>query len=287
MDFADSLLVRLGSAGKYLFAGSQHWGVHMKKPGIIVSLVFFLFFTSFQLSEAKRKNYYRTFEIIAITGNNLTLQDGDGNVIEINREAGNYKVGYKVRYDSVRKRLRAYRWQDYKVIAISDYSITLQHKTGDTLSVEGNYLNRYEVGDPVRYDSVDKKLQPNEDSGQWKQYTVSAAYSDKIILQANDGEQIILPMDNNLYPERRGVYIGKYETGDLVRYNATTNKLKKGVLRTYDWQDYAVKEVAFGKLILHNEDGEELVLDNIYDLRLEAGEQVKYDRLNNLLKKVR
>jgi len=259
----------------------------MKKAGIIVFAAFFLLISSLQLSEAKRKNYYRTFEIIAITGNNLTLQDGDGNVIEIDRDPGDYKVGYKVRYDSVRKRLRSYRWQDYEVIAVSGDSITLQHKTGDTLSVKGNYLNRYKVGDPVRYDSVDRKLQPDEDSGQWKQYTVTEAYSDKIILQSNDGQQIILPMDNNLYPERRGFYIGKYEAGDLVRYNTTTNKLKKGVLRTYDWQDYAVREVTADRLILRNEDGEELFLENTYGLRLESGEQVKYDRLNNLLKKVR
>ena len=129
----------------------------MKKPGIIVFAVFFLLFSSFHLSEAKRKNYYRTFEIIAISGNNLTLQDGDGNVIDIDRDPGDYKVGYKVRYDSVRKRLRAYRWQDYEVVATSGQGITLQHQTGETISLEGNYSNKYDIGDQVRYDSVDRK----------------------------------------------------------------------------------------------------------------------------------
>src|SRR5210317_1052845 len=82
------------------------------------------------------------------------------------------------------------------------------------------------------------ELSPDENSVQWKQYTVVEASSNKIIIQSNDGQQIILHMDNNLYPERRGVYIGRYKVGDLVRYNAATAKLKKGVLRTYDWQDY-------------------------------------------------
>ena len=94
-------------------------------------------------------------------------------------------------------------------------------------------------------------------------------------------------MDNNLYPERRGVYIGKYKVGDLVRYNASTNKLKKGVLRTYDWQDYEVKERTEDQLILINKKQEELILENTYGTRFNAGDLVKYDRLNNLLKKVR
>jgi hypothetical protein len=259
----------------------------MKNAGILALIVLFFIFIPFQQSEAKRKNYYRTFEIISITENGLTLQDGDGNVIEVARDPVDYRVGYKVRYDSVRKRLRAYRWQDYEVAAISGGSITLEHKTGDTISVGGNFLGKYEIGDPVRYDSVDNKLQPDEDSGLWNQYTVIAASSDNIILQSNDGQQIILHMDNNLYPEHRGVYIGKYKVGDLVRYNAAGNKLKKGVFRTYDWQDYEVMEVTAGKIVLRHKNNEELVLENTYGTQFDAGDQVKYDRLNKLLKKVR
>jgi hypothetical protein len=196
----------------------------MKKMGIIVLVLSVILFAAFTQSEAKRKNYYRTFEIIQISEKGVTLQDNDGNVIVVNKEPEDYKVGYKVRYDSVRKRLRAYRWQDYQVSTVSGNSITLQHKTGDTLSVEGNYSGKYNVGDNVRFDSVDKKLQAAEDSGQWQQYTVVASTSDNITLQTNDGRQIILQLDNNLFPERRGVYIGKYKVGDLVRYNATANK---------------------------------------------------------------
>jgi hypothetical protein len=108
----------------------------VKKPGIIIFVIFLFIFIAFHHSEAKRKNNYRTFEIIDITENGLTLQDNDGNIIEVDKDPGHYKVGYKVRYDSVRKRLRAYRWQDYKVSAISSDNITLQHETGDTLSVQ-------------------------------------------------------------------------------------------------------------------------------------------------------
>ena len=259
----------------------------MKKPGLIVFVVFFLIFTAFQHGEAKRKNYYRTFEIIGINEQGLILQDNDGNVIEVNRDTENFKVGYKVRYDSVRKRLRAYRWQDYEVIAREGNSITLQHKTGDILSVKNNYAGKYAIGALVRYNSVDNKLQPADDSGQWKQYTVVAASSTQITLESNNGQQIILHMNNNVYPERRGVYIGKYKVGDLVRYNASSNKLKKGVIRTYDWQEYEVKEVTADQLILIDKNNEELVLENTYGSQYNAGDPVKYDRLNNLLKKLR
>jgi hypothetical protein len=94
-------------------------------------------------------------------------------------------------------------------------------------------------------------------------------------------------MDNNLYPERRGVYIGRYKVGDLVRYNASKVKLKKGVLRTYDWQDYTIKEVTEDQLVLINTNKKELTLENTYSTQFKAGDKVKYDRLNNLLKKVR
>lgn len=250
-------------------------------------LIFLSVFAVSENSSAKRKNYYRTFEIIGIGEGRLILQDSDGNVIEVNRTTADYQVGYKVRYDSVRKRLRAYRWQDYEVAAISGQSITLQHKTGEIISLEGNYASKFNIGDQVRYDSVDKKLQREDNNGQWRQYTVVAAAGNQITLENNIGQQIILSMDNNLYPEQRNVYIGKYKVGDLVRYNATTNKLRKSVIRTYDWQDYVIKGATEDKIILLNEDGEEITLDNTFGKKFKTGEPVKYDRINNLLKKAR
>jgi len=62
---------------------------------------------------------------------------------------------------------------------------------------------------------------------------------------------------------------------------------KKGVIRTYDWREYEVKEITGDKLILIDKNNEELRLDNTYNLRFNAGDTVRYDRLNNLLKKVR
>ena len=99
----------------------------MKKPGIMIFAIMFCVFTLSQFCEAKRKDYYRTFEIINKTENSLTLQDNDGNIIEVDKDPADYKVGYNVRYDSVRKRLRPYRWQDYKVAEITDSTIILEH----------------------------------------------------------------------------------------------------------------------------------------------------------------
>ncbi len=259
----------------------------MNRAGIIFSVLVFFIFAAFQHGEAKRNDYYRTFEIIGISGNSLTLEDRDGNVIEVNKDPGDFKVGYMVRYDSVRGRLRPYRWQDYEVIAVNAGTITLEHKTGDTISVQDNDPDAYGVGDMVRYDSVGDKLQPNEDDGTWQQYTVVAASDKEITLESNDGKQVILAADNNFNRHSGGAYIGKYKVGDLVRYHASTNKLRKGVIRTYDWQEYEVKEVKPEHLILIDKNKEELILENTYDSRFNAGDSVKYDRLNDLLKKVR
>ena len=260
--------------------------IKLKNIVIILSLLLFIGFSG---NDVKSKEYYRTFEIIGISGKTLTLQDSDGNVIQAEKDPGhNYMVGYKVRYDSVRKRLRGYRWQDYEVIAISDDSITLKHKSGDILKVAGNFTRDYKVGEQVRYDSVGKKLQPvDEDAGQWKQYTVVAESSDNITLRATDGSKIIVYVNNNLYLEQRRVYLPRYKVGDLVRYNAATNKLRKGVIRTYDWQDYEVKKVNANQIVLINKDKGELILQNDYGYELQPGDKVKYDRLNDRLKKTR
>ena len=261
----------------------------MKKLGLIGLVILFFISIGFSVNPncegREGEDFYRTFEIIDITENGMVLQDNDGNTIVVDKDPANYKIGYKVRYDSVRKRLRAYRWQDYKVITISGDSLTLQHKTGDTLSVQGNFKGKYNIGDQIRYDSVGNKLQPADDSGQWKQYEVVAANSKSITLKSTLGEELVLQMDNNLYLGTRGLYIGRYKAGDLVRYNAAINKLKKGVIRTYDWQEYKVKEVTKEHLILLNKNKEELVLENTYGTKFTAGASVKYDRLNNLLKK--
>lgn len=264
----------------------------MNKLGLLTLIFVFSFFTGIsdgQESEsAKSKDFYRTFEIIDITANGLVLEDNDGNTVRVEKDTEGYKVGYKVRYDSIRNRLRPYRWQDYTVLKITHDNIMLQHLTGETLSVSGNYRDKFKVGDEVRYDSVGKKILPADKSSKWQQYEVIAANSGSITLKNKKGEEITLDMDNNLYLEqKRGIRLYKYKVGDMVRYNAYANKIRKGEIRTYDWQDYEVARVTKNQLELVNEDNEELVLDNTYGIKLKAGDLVKYDRLNNLLKKSR
>ena len=258
----------------------------MNKKSVTVVLLL-LIFTVFWAGDARCDEYYRTFEIIGKSENSLTLQDNDGNVIEVDEDPAGYKVGYKVRYDSVRNRLRDYRWQEYEVIAVSDNSITMRHRTGDILSVAGNYANEFEVGDEVRYDSVGDKLRHDEDAGQWQQYTVVNAGRNEITLESTTGEQITLGLDNNIYEVPRNLFIPKYKVGDHVRYNASTGQLRKGIIRTYDWRDYQVKEVTEERITLINAEKEELVLENTFNNDFRTGDRVKYDRLNNLLKKAR
>jgi hypothetical protein len=279
----------------------------MKNQIVIVFFVALFIFTGFQHNEAKGEDYYRTFEIIGLEADSLTLKDNDGNVIEVEKKApDDYKIGYKIRYDSVRNRLRPYRWQEYTVTAVSDDSITLEHKSGDILNVPGNYLKEYDVGDSVRYDSISGKLQSDDEVNQWHQYTVVSESRNQIVIRNNQGEEITLKVNNNKYADvvrtgdglslrmnnnefkdRRGIYIPLYEVGDKVRYDSKNNKIKKEIRRTYDWQAYIVKDVTVDKLFLVNGEGEELTLKNIYGDDYRAGDKVKYDRLNNLLKKAR
>ena len=250
----------------------------------VFALVVFLFcWTQTAFSD----EYYRTYEIIGLNENSLTLQDNDGNIIEVNEDPEGFRLGYNVRYDSVRKRLRKYRWQEYEVIDITDDSITMRHKTGDILSVNGNFSREFKIGDQVRYDSVDQKLQLNENKGQWKQYHVSKASKDSITLISKTGQEVVLHLDNNIYKAPRGLFIARYKVGDQVRYNAATNQLRKGIIRTYDWQNYAVKEVNEKQITLVNKNREEMILDNTFSGDFQVGDKVKYDRLNNLLKAAR
>ena len=131
----------------------------MKNLGIYLLIISCFFFIGLHKTEAREHHdYYKTYEVIKIAKNGLTIRDNHGNVIELNKNPEGYKVGYKVRYDKIRNRLRLYWWQDYQVVAISDTMITLQHKTGDILTVKGNYQGEYNIGDQVSYDSAHNKL---------------------------------------------------------------------------------------------------------------------------------
>ncbi|MFC1844068.1 hypothetical protein ACFLZ5_04700 [Thermodesulfobacteriota bacterium] len=141
----------------------------MKKHGMFIFVISVFILILFQYANASKKDYYSTYEIIEITENGLTLEDSSGNRVIADKNPKDYKVGYKVRYDKIRKRLKLNRWQHYGVIAVSEDEITLKHKTGDTITMKKNYTDKYNVGDLVRYDSATKKLQREKDSGQLNQ----------------------------------------------------------------------------------------------------------------------
>jgi len=131
---------------------------------MFILVIFIFILIMFQHANASEDDYYRTYEIIEIAENSLTLQDSSGNIVIADKDPQDYKVGYEVRYDKIRKRLRLNRWQDYEVITVSGDEITLKHKTGDTITVKKKYTDIYNVGDFVRYDSVSKKIQREKDS---------------------------------------------------------------------------------------------------------------------------
>ena len=129
-------------------------------PALVCLFVFCFASTSFG------DTYWRTYEVVAMSDNSLTLVDSDGIQVEVNKDTGDYKVGYKVRYDSVRGVLKKDRWQDYTVRKVSSSSITLDHETGDTLTLGSGEvktnLNKFKKGDLVSYDSLEKHLKLTE-----------------------------------------------------------------------------------------------------------------------------
>ena len=135
----------------------------MKRLVIPVITMLFLFCT---ISSSFGDTFWRTYEVVAISANSLTLVDSDGIQVEVNKDPKDYKVGYKVRYDDVRDVLKKDRWQDYTVRKVSSSSITLVHKTGDSLTLGSGdvktQLGKFKKGDAVSYDSVDKHLKLTE-----------------------------------------------------------------------------------------------------------------------------
>jgi hypothetical protein len=107
-------------------------------------------------------SFYRTYEVLAKSDNSLTLVDSEGYGVKVNKDPKDYKVGYKVRYDSVRDILKKNHWQDYTVRKVSSSSITLKHKTGDSLTLKSGevktHFNKFKKGDAVSYDEVNKHI---------------------------------------------------------------------------------------------------------------------------------
>jgi hypothetical protein len=125
----------------------------------VIAMLFLLCTTSSSFGDS----FWRTYEVVSISDDSLMLVDEDGNQIEVNNQDNiAVKVGYKVRYDNVRKILKIDRWQDYTVRNVSSSSITLEHKTGHTITLgSGDVktpLGKFKEGDHVSYDSVEKHL---------------------------------------------------------------------------------------------------------------------------------
>jgi hypothetical protein len=62
------------------------------------------------ISSSFADTFWRTYEVVAISDNSLTLVDSDGTQVEVNKDPKDYKVGYKVRYDDVRDVLKKDHW---------------------------------------------------------------------------------------------------------------------------------------------------------------------------------
>jgi hypothetical protein len=131
----------------------------MKKVVMAAIVMLFLFCS---INSSLGATFWRTYEIVAISDNSLTLVDNDGIQIEVNKDPKDYKVGYKVRYDNVRDILKKDHWQDYTVIKVSSSSITLKHKTGDRITIGSGdvktHISDFKKGDAVSYDSVEKHI---------------------------------------------------------------------------------------------------------------------------------
>jgi len=253
----------------------------MKKLAILFLVVSLCILLGDQNSFAR--DNYKTYEVIEVYENGLTLRDRQGNVIDVDKASEGYKAGYKVRYDSTRNRLKKYRWQDYEVRDVTYKVITLKHQTGEEISVHGNFSGKYAIGDRVRYDAVDGKILPEKKRIQWKQYKVIEAAYNKLTLQSNSGEITVLHAQKFVDFHRE--YFGSYEVGDQVQYDAENNKLKKGGRKTYQWNDYEVVSISDNSITLRSDQGEQLVLHGKYVRRYRVGDLVKYDALNDIIKR--
>lgn len=255
----------------------------MYKRILVFSFVCFFILIVLGNQNSFARSNFKTYEILEISSNGLTLVDSIGNVIDVDKDPTGYKVGYNIRYDSIRNRLRKYRWQEYEVRDVTDKLITLIHQTGDEISVQGNFSGRYVNGDQVRFDSVGNTIQPAIDPIPWEQYEVIEAAYNRLTLKSASGEIVILQARE--FAGYLGKSFGRYKVGDLVQYDAENDKFKKGGRKTYQWKDYEVAAISDNSITLRNDQGEQLVLQGKYARRYKVGNLVKYDAINNLIKR--
>ena len=124
----------------------------MKKL-VILAITILVLFAGFPSSYAK--TYYRTFEVVEITDQGIILKDFEGGRFLVEKDPGDLQVGDVVRYDTVRNRLKKSPWQPAKIVNMTDRTITLQLRSGDTVDVnmKAKYSNNFMKGNQVHYNA--------------------------------------------------------------------------------------------------------------------------------------
>ena len=124
----------------------------MKKL-VILAIALLIIFAGFPNSYAK--TYYRTFEVVEITDQGIILKDFEGGRFLVEKDPGDLQVGDVVRYDTVRNRLKKSPWQPAKIVNMTDRTITLQLRSGDTVDVnmKAKYSNNFMKGNQIHYNA--------------------------------------------------------------------------------------------------------------------------------------
>ena len=126
----------------------------MKKLTIPAIALFVLFCN---IPNSYANTYYRTFEVAEITSEGIILKDFEGGKFLVEKDpskiSGGLKAGDSVRYDTVRKVLKKNPWQPAEITKMTDRTITLQLRNGDTveMSMQSKYSNNFNKGDQVHY----------------------------------------------------------------------------------------------------------------------------------------
>ena len=129
----------------------------MKKL-IIFTIPLFVFLVFCQNTDAR--TYYRTFEVAEITSEGIVLKNFEGGRFLIHKNPQGFQVGDIVRYDPVRNRLKKSPWQPAAVLKITDRTITIQIRDGETVDVNmrSKYRNEFQEGEQVQYNAAKGQL---------------------------------------------------------------------------------------------------------------------------------
>lgn len=136
----------------------------MKKP-VILAIALLIIFAGFPNSYAK--TYYRTFEVVEIQSDGIVLMDFEGGKLLVEKDPstinGGLKVGDSVRYDRGKNRLKKNPWQPAKITKMTDRTITLQLRSGETVDVNmrAKYSNDFMEDEQVQYKASKGQIKKN------------------------------------------------------------------------------------------------------------------------------